>query len=324
MLSEKENFMRALSGEVPEYVPRYNIFWGVRPSILAGTRVNGVGKDIYGVEWTSEGSAVEAALPRNDYFILDDIRKWRDVIKFPDFSDVDWDAMSKKDLETRDPELPRGGGTAAGGFFQSVMAFMGFTEGLIACQEEPDEVKALVEYLCDNYLKLADNFLHYYKPDYVSFGDDIAHERNPFVSLETFQYIFAPAWRRYIKHFKDQGYLAVHHNCGHFELFLDDVVDMGFNAWDPAQLSNDIVAIKKKYGVKFMICGGFESRPFLPHIDISEAEIRAMVKNTLDTMAPGGGYAFQGGGAMTGNPISVQRSEWVADEFEKLRYTYYK
>jgi hypothetical protein len=32
MLSEKENFMRALRGEVPEYVPIYNILWAIRPT----------------------------------------------------------------------------------------------------------------------------------------------------------------------------------------------------------------------------------------------------------------------------------------------------
>ncbi|MDR0469291.1 MAG: veratrol--corrinoid protein metyltransferase [Peptococcaceae bacterium] len=323
MLSEKENFLRALSGEIPEYVPRYNIFWGVRPSLLAGDRVNGIGKDMYGVEWTNEGSAFEAAMPRNDVFILDDIRRWRDVIKFPDFSHVDWEAMAKNDLKDRDPSLPLGGGTAAGGFFQSVMAFMGFTEGLVACFEEPEEVKELAEYLCDNYLAMADKFLQYYKPDYVSFGDDIAAERNTFISLDMFHEIFAPVWRRYIKFFKDRGYLAVHHNCGHFEEFLDDVLDMGFNAWDPAQRSNDLKGIKKKYGNKLMICGGFESRPFLPHIDVTEEQIRGAVKELLDTLAPGGGYAFFGS-ILDPNPVAQQRSEWINDEFEKLRGTYYK
>ena len=325
MLSLKDNFMRALGGDVPEYVPTYSIFWGVRPSILSGDRnleAGGSGKDIFGVEWTNEGSAFEAALPKPGDFILKDIRKWRDIIKFPDFSYVDWDAMSRADLADRDPELPKGGGSASGGFFQPLMAFMGFTEGLIACYEEPDEVKELVNYLCDNYLSLADNYLKYYQPDYISFGDDIAHERNPFVSLEMFHDLFEPVWRRYLKFFKDRGYLAVHHNCGHFEEFLDDVVDMGFNGWDPAQNSNDLVGIKKKFGNKLVICGGFDSRPFLPFREATEEECRGAVKTLLDDLAPGGGFAFFGG-VMGDDPVSKQRDGWVQDEFEKLRYTYY-
>jgi len=323
MLSVKENFMRALRGEVPAYIPRYSIFWGMRPSFMNGDRVDGVGKDIFGVEWTKEGSAVDATLPKPGDFILEDIRQWRDVIKFPDFSGTDWEAVAKKDLENVDPELPRGGGASAVGFFQALMSFMGFTNGLIACHEEPEEVKALLNYLCDGFLGVADKFLYYYKPDYIMFADDIAHERNPFVSLEMFRDIFEPVWRRYITFFKDKGFLAVHHNCGRFESFLDDVVDMGFNAWDPAQTSNDLVAIKKKFGNKLMICGGLESRTFLPHLDVSEEQVRGMVRKLLDDLAPGGGYAFIGGGAMDGSPISAQRWEWVNDEFDKLKDTYY-
>ena len=323
MLSMKENFMRALSGEVPEYVPTYSVFWGVRPSILSGSRTGGEGTDIYGVEWTSEGSAVAAALPKPGVFLLDDIRKWRDVIKYPDFTGVDFDALAKKDLENRDPELPRGGGTATGGFFQALNNFMGFNEGLMACFEETEEVKALVNYLCDNFLTIADQFLDSYKPDYVSFGDDIAHELHPFISVEMFHDIFEPVWRRYIKHFKDRGYLAMHHNCGRIEDFLPDVVDMGFNGWDPAQVSNDLVGIKAKFGNKFMICGGFDSRPFLPFLEATEEQVRGAVKKVLDELAPGGGYAFFGG-AGGQDPVAVQRSEWIQDEFQKLRYTYYQ
>ena len=324
MLSEKENFLLALSGEVPEYVPIYNIFWSVRPSINSGERVNGVGKDIFGVEWAKEGSAVDASMPKMDKFIMEDIRDWRDIIKVPDWSGVDWEAMAKKDLANRDPELPRGGGTAAQGFFQTVMSTMGFTNGLIACYEEPEEVRALLEYLCDFYLSYAEPYLKYYQPEYIAMGDDIAHERGPFVSLECFHEIFAPVWRRYISYFKDRGYLAVHHNCGRFEPFVEDIVDMGFNAWEPAQTANDLVGIKAKYGRRLMIGGGFDSRPFLPHLEISEEEVRAKVKETLDALAPGGGYSFPPmGNTLDPTDVYAQRTAWARDEFQKLRYTYY-
>jgi len=323
MLSAKENYMRALSGEVPEYVPRFGEAVGIqRPSILYGGRLTGAGKDIFGVEWVTEGSALDAPIPKCSDFILEDIRNWRDVIKFPDFSHVDWEVMAKKDKEKVNPDAPYGAGCAAQGFFQSLMAFMGFTEGLLAIHEEPEEVKELINYLCDCYLSLADKLIKYYKPDFIHFADDIATERNPFISLNAFRDIFAPVWRRYISYFKERGFLAAMHNCGYFEAFLDDVVDMGFNAWDPAQVSNDLVGIKKRYNNKLMICGGFDAREFLPHIDVSEEQCRAAVKKTLDELAPGGGYAF-GGLAPASDPIIQQRSEWIHDEYEKLKYTYY-
>ena len=325
MLSVKENFLRTLRGDEPAFVPRFDLFWTVRPSVLDGTRRQNRGRDIFGVEWTNDGSAVEATMPKTSDFILEDIRDWPEVIRFPDFSAVDFEALAKKDLGNRNPEWPLGSGTVAQGFFQSLMSFMGFTNGLIACYEEPEEVKALMQYLCDHYLNLAEDCLKYYKPDYIYFADDIAHERNPFISPETFRDIFAPVWRRYIGFFKERGLPAIHHNCGHFEAFLDDVVDMGFNMWEPAQTSNDLVAVKKKYGNRLVIGGGLDTRTYLlPHLAFTEEGLRDAVKTTMDALAPGGGYCFMGGGgAREPNPVIKQRWEWINDEYERRKATYY-
>ena len=179
MLSTKENFLRLLRCEVPEYVSTYNLFWGLNsPSMFRRqTRPDGTSTDIFGVEWVTESNAgTVAAIPKPDYFILDDIRKWRDIIKMPDMSEVDWEAMAKKDTENRDPEMPFG--TTAGGifgYFQGLVAFMGFTEGLMACFEEPEEVKALMDYMSTFAVSNSREIIKHYKPDYGCLGDDIAH-----------------------------------------------------------------------------------------------------------------------------------------------------
>ena len=323
MLSERENFLRALNGEIPEYVPRYDILWTVRPSMLWGDLLTGAGKDIFGVEWTSEGSVIAMPVPKPGHFILNDVRKWRDVIKFPDFADVDWADMAKKDLEHHDPSLPRGGGLVITSFFQAFISFMGFTEGLVACVEEPVEVRELLEHMCDYYLGFADKMLYYYKPDYIMFSDDIATERSPFISLDTFHDLFEPVWRRYIKYFKDRGYLAVHHNCGKFDAFIDDVVDMGYNAWDPAQVSNDLPGVKKKYGRRLMLIGCFDPLPLLSHHNPTEEQCRAAMKKTMDTFAPDGGFAVMLG-SMDSHNIDPKAKAWVIEEYEKSKGLYYQ
>jgi hypothetical protein len=55
---------------------------------------------------------------------------------------------------------------------------------------------------------------------------------------------------------------------------------------------------------------------------MTEENIRSTVKKLLDDLAPGGGYAFSGGGP-SDNPVEQQRSDWINDEFNKLRITYY-
>lgn len=328
MLSIRENFMRLIRCEMPEYVSTYSLYWGMHgPSVFReGRNPDGTGKDMFGVEWVIDNSAFQAALPKPGDFVLDDIRKWRDVIQLMDLSGVDWEAMAKKDCESRDPDIPFGAAAEPSiGFFQTLMALMGFTNGLVACFEEPEEVKALMEYLCDYTLESAKNVIHYYKPDYGLLGDDIAHERNPFISLPMFRELFVPSWSRYTKIFREAGLPVVHHNCGHFEEFVPEIVDMGITAWDPVQPSNDAVAIKAKYGSKLALCGAWVGkRPNAMGPDAKEEEVRASVKTTLDTFAPGGGFAVTGISMIRSeDPIIQRRNDWVNDEYEKLKFTYY-
>ena len=328
-LTEKENYLRVMNGEIPEYVPRS--LWmtcGVRPSGLSRMPDPGVMefKDIFfGIPMVMEPNS--GPIPKPNDFILDDVRKWRDVIKRPKIMDeIDWESMAKKDLEDRDPELLKvGGGSVGNGYFMMLTYFMGFTNALIACIEEPDEVKELLNFILELNLELGKEYLHWYKPDVYVMGDDIAHERAPFVSEEVFLDIFEPMWRANTALYKEAGLPAEHHNCGHFQPFVKHIVDMGFNAWNPAQPKfNDLPSIKREYGRKLVICGGFESNGMVSWSQTTEEEIRAYVREVMDELAPGGGYAF--GGAVLGNqenPTAKERNAWISDEYEKHKYKYY-
>ncbi len=88
--------------------------------------------------------------------ILKDIRQWRDVIKKPDLSHVDWEAMAKKDLKKACiyPEETAIVFHMHVGYFQNLMAFMGFENGLCAMYEEPEGVLALLDMLSDFYCEM--------------------------------------------------------------------------------------------------------------------------------------------------------------------------
>jgi len=329
-LSVKENFMRLMNGEMPEYIPIYNMMWssGGVPALMGTRNPDGSGKTIWGVDIVQDSAGILPPMSKTSDFILKDITKWRDVIKAPELNldESAWLDMAKAVEARRNPELPFGS-SSGGGPFQLLVGFMGFTEGLSACFEEPEEVKALLDYLCDFYYQIAKDAVYYYKPDFGGFGDDIAHERNPFVSLEMFRDIFAPYWRRIYSIYVEAGLPSTHHNCGHFELFLDDLVDMGANLWEPAQDSNDYAAIKAKFGRRLAICNGGPDPRMMPS-NITEEEVRARTREYFDVLAPGGGYAIFEFDANVGVPSfrdeENQRISWIYDEFLKLQYTYYK
>jgi len=328
-LTDKENYLRMMKGEVPEYVPTLMAFGcGVGPAPLSAFPGPGIKEftDIYGVPMVIEPNS--GPIPKPGAFLLEDIRKWRDVIKRPKVLDeMDWEMCAKKDLDSRDPNLLKvSWGTLSNGYFMILTYFMGFNNALIAIMEEPEEVKALLNFILDINLEVAKKTIQYYKPDMVHIGDDIAHERAPFVSEETFLDIFEPMWRKNVAIFKEAGIPAEHHNCGAFEAFVPHIVKMGFDAWNPAQPTyNDLPGIKAKFGRKLAICGGFESNGFVSWPETTEEQIRAYVREVMDKFAPNGGFAF--GGLVLGamdNPTVQQRNGWIRDEYEKNKYKYYK
>ena len=150
-LTEKENFMRLYKGEMPEWIPRYTLgpvrgLKGVKPavgvigpSLINPHRKPGGGKDIWGVEYITSREAAGGLLPKTWDFLLEDVTKWRDVIKAPNLDDVDWEMMCKKDMEASGIDRSQTAleMVASHGYFQELMAFMGFTEGLCALFDEP-------------------------------------------------------------------------------------------------------------------------------------------------------------------------------------------
>ncbi len=337
-MTEKENYLMLLRGEQPEWVPHYA--YGPNPLgrptpngrtgptfLMEHVMKPGVQKDIWGVNHIPVPEAAGAKIPQTYDFILKDIRDWRDVIKAPDLSDVDWKMMAKKDIDASPYDRSQ---TALSfglhpGYFQLLASFMGFSEGMCAMYEEPEEVKALVEYLSDFYMEIARNTIDLYQPDTLNLVDDIATVTNPFFSLEMYREIFKPYYRQLAQLAIDRGIPCEMHCCGHCEIFIDDWVnDLNVRAWNPAQTSNDLLAIKEKYRGRLAIVGAYDYSKQPLEYD-TEEKIKQSVYETIDRYAPGGGYAFAGSflGA-EGDEQTKRKNRWLAEAVEEYGRDFYR
>lgn len=307
-LSEKENYLITLRGECPQRVPNYTFgpIPGAKrppasvmcePLLLSDFRFQGGGKDVWGVTYVPTRETGNALLPNPNEFILKDIREWRDVIKAPDISHIDWEAMASKQLEMF--HIDRSQSAVAFnlhvGYFQNLMAFMGFTEGLCAMHEEPEEVYALFDYMCNFYVEVAEKIMPYYQPDVYTMMDDTATWKAPFISPKCYHDLVLPFLDRQAKVGREAGIPITMHNCGKSEAFLDDWISIGVNAWDPAQTCNDLKGIKAKYKNRMVLMGGWDAMGKLSDPDVTEEVIRQSVRDVMDELAPGGGYCFCGG-----------------------------
>ncbi len=336
-ITEKENFMRVVRGEEPAWVPRYGVISGSDPrfkpacsspmlGILRGKPgPDGIARDVFGVEYTPTESTGGMSLPTPGRFILDDITKWRDVIKAPDFSGYDWEKVAKDAMKNINRDEVAVALSAPGSYFQALMGFMGFTEGLCAMYEEPEEVLALMDYLSKFYDNITKNLIGYIKPDIFSIADDTATSLNPFISPEMYRELIKPFHASQCNIAANMGIPVNMHNCGRCEDTIDDWREFGVKIWNPAQVMNDLVGIKKKYGNDLVLVGCWDSSGPVGWPGASEELVRSEVRKCIDTYAPGGGFMFWG--SVCGDkedPEVKQRGEWIADEVYTYGHAFYK
>ncbi len=336
-MTERENLLKVYNGEIPEWLPRYSLAptmpgsgrfpasAPVGPSCLAHRHIDGKDVDIWGVEYTPTESTGGMALPTPGKFILTDITKWRDVIKAPDLSGVDWERMAAEDLKYVNREESVVELMTHVGYFQHLMEFMGFSEGLTAMYEEPEEVVALFEYLADFYDDCYKKAAEYYKPDVLSIVDDTATANNPFFSLDMYRELVKPYHARLGKIGLDHGCFINMHNCGRCEDFIEDWFDFGVSIWNPAQVMNDLTGIKAKYAGKLTLVGCWDSSGPPAWPGATEELVRSEVRKCIDTYAPGGGFVFWGSiYGPENDPDRINKTFWLADEYERYGRSWYQ
>ncbi len=335
-MTEKENVIRVLNGEIPEWLPRYMVaptqrnpypsaFGMAMPSFYKHEKRGDEMVDFWGVPYSATENTGGMSLPTPGKFILDDITKWRDVIKAPDLSDFDWERMAEADTKHINRNETIVEMYTHVGYFQQLMAFMGFSEGLMALYEEPEECAALFEYMADFYDEVAKNTIKYYKPDIMLLNDDIATALNPFISLDMYREVVKPYAKRLADIARDAGLYIDMHCCGRCEEFIDDWLEMGVTMWNPAQVMNDLSAIKEKYAGKLTLIGCWDSSGPPAWPGASEELVRSAVRECIDKYAPNGNFIFWGSmyGAADDEDFH-NRAFWLADEYNSYGRSWYK
>ena len=324
-MNAKENYLTMLRGEIPEYVPSmteprmafYNEEWLTPVYAPDGPVVTKLGVTYVGSKDLNNG-----AMPMPGVHILEDITKWRDCIHIPDTSSFDWEAYYRE--KTKNVDRKTQNLTATGGdYFLTLISFMGFENAMLALYEEPEEVKALLEYVSGFYLEVLKQQIRWLKPDTMNVMDDDAALRAPFFSVEMYREFFKPYQKMHCDLALENGILIERHDCGRSEQFVPDWVEMGIRSWNPAQTTNDLVSIKKTYGSRLALCGAWDSMKWASCED--EEEYRAALKEYVDTFAPGGGFvyaAFAGGDQDA--PGAKMRQAAVEDVYQNYARDYYK
>ena len=323
MMNAKENYLAMLRGEIPDHVPSmYEQRSGnfTEDWLTPVSCPNGPITTALGVRYVGSADLMNGALPEPGFILLDDITKWRDVIKAPDLTGFDWEKYYHdkiKDIDRSEKYIHVGGGD----YFLTLISFMGFENAMIALYEEPEEVKALLEYVSEFYLKVLKEQIRWIKPETMTLMDDDAAYRAPFFSLDIYHEIFKPFHKLHCDIAHENGILIERHDCGRSESFVPDWLELGIVSWTPVQATNDVAYIKKTYGDRLAIVGGWDNLKYDSCDDMDE--LRAALKAYVDLLAPGGRFSFAAMGGGRG-PLADQRRQVIKDFYFDYVKDWYK
>lgn len=341
MMTERENYLKILRGEQPEWVPNYfDACACANPMVFKNIKVEGSGnpdkkiKDIFGVEFNDREKfvdmqgiewtwTVDGCIPTPGKVTMTDVTKWREQLNypFPDLDQIDFKAQAEKLFSTRinrDEQVVSYMGQ--GGRFFDLINTMGVEEALCAMLLEPKAVHDYFQEMTDYDIKKLRLSYPYFKPDVYVIGDDVANTKNLFISPELYDELLAPYHRRLANAALELGCIVEMHCCGRCEELIPRWIDMGITVCQPMQHSNDLKGIKEKYGNKFVFNGGWNTSGPGNMTGASEEVVRQSVRDAIDTFAPGGGFIFWDGG-MTGG--DTQKFGWIADEARKYGREFY-
>jgi hypothetical protein len=327
-MTPKENYLRMINWEIPEFLPAgfidpHNM--PIKEELLTPQAApDGPIITSIGVKYIGSADLNFGAMPEPGWIVIDDITKWRDQLKIRDVSGRDWESYYKNALKDIDREkvcVSVGGGD----YFLTLVSLMGFEGALMAMHEEPEEVVALLDHISEFYLMVMKQQLYWVKPDIFGMMDDDSATHTPFFSLEMYRQLFKPFQKRHCDLALEAGCIIDRHDCGKSEQFIDDWLELGVRAWNPVQTSNDCKAIKKKYLGRLALAGCWDIQGPLGDKNVDDNLLKDALAEYVDTFAPGGGFSFTAGisGAMD-DPVANQKREVVKAFYYDYARDWYK
>ena len=302
-ISIKENFYRNAKREDPLWIPipaletqelhMFNLYDKCPEGCQLGPNLRAeqdryVYHDAWGSSWTFDKYAGGACMTIGTR-ICDDILKWEEQIHFPDLHEYNLDEFASRYMATRyDPSKVLVLDIYHGPF-QSLADFLGgFAEALEAMFVEPEACEAFFDRFAEWMIWLIDKLSGLYPADLFVIHDDWGTEKDAFFSPAMMEELLYEPTKRIIDHVNSLGKLYTFHCCGKVGRFLPWFCQLSPAFLQLQRRVNDIPAYKKEYGDKIGFNAGLEN--YIPGKPYADDELTRIVRDSLDILAPGGGY----------------------------------
>jgi uroporphyrinogen decarboxylase len=166
---------------------------------------------------------------------------------------------------------------------------LGYENLCLSLYDDPGFLEELVELAVDFDVK-AINRMARAGVDAMILADDYGASAQGLLRPQQFKAIYKPGLKKIIDGIKANTLPVFLHCCGRVYDYLDDLVEIGIEAYHPVQRTAgmDLATVKKQYGDRICLVGNIDSSRTLPFG--TPEQIAAETREALRIAAPGYGY----------------------------------
>ena len=226
------------------------------------------------------------------FMLCDDITKWKEQVKFPNFSEWEWDSFRDNFMKNEyNPDKVLAVDIGLGCTERLVSILGGYTETMLAFATEIDACKEFFDAFIDHAIELFDRFMDNYPLNLMTYHDDWSNEKDTFFSPAMLEYMLMGPTKRLIDHVRSRGVVFEFHICGNCTRFLPYFTELGVDLLQMQRRAVDFVMVKETYGTKLGFCSGIEGMD-PGNTPPPKDELIPMIRKTIDLFAGNGGHYF--------------------------------
>ncbi|MCL5674410.1 MAG: hypothetical protein M1501_01530 [Candidatus Omnitrophica bacterium] len=285
MITERENILRCIRFEKPEFIPmrfsinaacwhHYNqedlkdlieshsfLFPGyirpsgkVRPDYLLNAHAGKPYKDPWGCVWETTDDGITGAVHGHPLKTWDDFSNY--LPPDPEITDgtypIDWQNIAENIRKTRDAGNLLWSGLPHGHTFLRLQDIRGYINLLGDMADGSSNLLKLIGMVADFNERFVIRCLAL-EPDIFCYGDDLGMQIGPMISPEHFRKYIKPVYKRLMKPALDKNCIVHMHSDGDIRTLVDDLVEAGVQVINLQDMVNGIDWIEQRFAGRVCI-----------------------------------------------------------------------
>lgn len=179
-----------------------------------------------------------------------------------------------------------------GGVVTQAQFLRGFEDWFADLIADPTFYHALLDRITDLWVEMAKDEFDAAGDcaDFCFFGDDVAFQDGPMMSMELYRKMVKPYHARVFSYIKSRSSAKIlYHTCGSVAHLIPDLIELGVDALNPIQVSAkgmDTKTLKREFGKDICFWGGIDTQRVLPFGSVQD--VQAEVRRRVGDLGPDG------------------------------------